>query len=135
MCRRLAAYIINKYGHGSSQPKSYAIALKGNDLKLSILHFDVTEIHPDADSTIKTVNTRIYCSSRTEGAYFFDISYCFPHFTEKQVIIMSKEQHPNAHSCISSKMATRNTLNSILTKKTPSAPLGTTCPQGRSHKI
>ncbi|KAL0581588.1 hypothetical protein ABG067_008432, partial [Albugo candida] len=92
----------NNLSDTQPQPNSYVNVVKGK-IKQSLLHSDAEVKHPDENDPLVTFQSRIFRSSRTKGAYLFDISRCYPHFTEKQVMQICKMQHPNSHSCIALK--------------------------------
>lgn len=90
-----------------AKPMSYAHAVIGKRIKTtqqqqkSLIHDDIiSSQHPDEPTSLTTVKTRIYRNSRTEGAFLFNVSGCYPVYTEDQIKTIVKEQHPNCYSVI-----------------------------------
>ncbi|KAG0929864.1 hypothetical protein G6F30_011855 [Rhizopus arrhizus] len=78
--------------------KSYAQAVTAT--KMSLMHDHILPPHSDDSSTLNTLQTSIFRTSRTKGAYLFDISACKEKYTDQQSMLLLKEQHPNVHACV-----------------------------------
>lgn len=100
-----------------AKPMSYAHAVIGKRVKTtqqqqkSLIHDDIiSSQHTDEPTSLITVKTRIYRNSRTEGAFLFNVSGCYPVYTEDQIRRIVKEQHPNCYSVIPMKDGERQYL-------------------------
>ncbi|KAG0742480.1 hypothetical protein G6F57_010769 [Rhizopus arrhizus] len=81
-----------------SKHKTYAEAARLKNV--SLLHTDITP-HPEENQDIhRVLQTRIYRSSRSEGAYLFDITECKTQYTDRQCMVELKKQRPKVHACM-----------------------------------
>ena len=98
-----------------SKHKTYAEAARLKNV--SLLHNDITP-HPQEDQDItRVLQTRIYRSSRTDGAYLFDITECRKTYTDQQCMIELKKQHPKVHACIALSEGPVRYLETYVTKE------------------
>ncbi|CAO3680742.1 unnamed protein product [Rhizopus stolonifer] len=79
--------------------KSYAQAVTAAT-KASLIHEHIIPPHSDESSRLNTLQTSIFRTSRTKGAFLFDISPCKEKYTDQQSMMLLKEQHPNVHACV-----------------------------------
>ncbi|KAG1175709.1 hypothetical protein G6F36_011054 [Rhizopus arrhizus] len=64
------------------------------------MHQHIVPPHVDDSSKLNTLQTSIFRTSRTKGAFLFDISSCKEKYTDQQCMIILKEQHPSVHACV-----------------------------------
>jgi hypothetical protein len=100
--------------------KSYSQAVKA-DRQVSLIHEHIKKPHIDEPSQNKTLNSRIYKTSRSKGAYLFDISVCRDHYSDLQSMMLLKEQHPNVYACVPLNDGPRRYLEVYITKKDDSS--------------
>ncbi|KAI9358470.1 hypothetical protein BD770DRAFT_296186, partial [Pilaira anomala] len=67
---------------------------------VSLLHTDIIPTEQDDTNITRVLQTRIYRSSRSPGAFLFDITKCKPAYTDQQCMIELKKQHPKVHACL-----------------------------------
>jgi hypothetical protein len=100
--------------------KSYSQAVKA-DRQVSLIHEHIKKPHIDEPSQKKTLNSRIYKTSRSKGAYLFDISVCRDHYSDLQSMMLLKEQYPNVYACVPLNDGPRRYLEVYITKKDDSS--------------
>lgn len=85
----------------NSKPKrrTYAQALT-TGTKVSLLHSHIVEPDVEDDSRIKTLQSRIFRTSQTKGAFLLDITDVKKQYTDQQCMFVLKKQHPNVHACL-----------------------------------
>lgn len=81
-----------------SRHKTYAQAAKAKTV--SLLHAESSVPTPDETRYSRIIQTRIYRSARTAGAYLFNITACKNRYNDQQCMIELKNQHPNVHACV-----------------------------------
>ncbi|KAI9329359.1 hypothetical protein BD770DRAFT_56362 [Pilaira anomala] len=81
-----------------SNNKTYAEATRATNV--SLLHTDITPTQQENTDITRIHQTRIYRSSRSAGAFLFDIISCKPHYYDQKCMVELKKQHPNVHACI-----------------------------------
>jgi hypothetical protein len=69
--------------------KSYSQAFKAGR-QVSLMYEHIKEPHIDEPSQKKTLNSRIYKTSRSKGAYLFDISVCRDHYSGLKSMVLLK---------------------------------------------
>ncbi|EIE90399.1 hypothetical protein RO3G_15110 [Rhizopus delemar RA 99-880] len=67
---------------------------------MSLMHDHILPPHSDNSSTLNALQTSIFRTSRTKGAYLFDISTCKEKHIDQQSMLLLKEQHPNVYACV-----------------------------------
>jgi hypothetical protein len=82
------------------KPKTKSYAQAAATVQVSLMHQQIVEPHHDDDSTLRSLQTRIFRTSRTPGAHLFDISAFKGKYTDQQCMIALKQQHPNVHACV-----------------------------------
>lgn len=75
--------------------RSYAQATK-----VPLMHQHIVPPHFDDSSKLNILQTSFFRTSRTKGAFLFDISSCKEKYTDQQCMIILKEQHPSVHACV-----------------------------------
>ena len=84
----------------ASQPKlTYANSLKQTTTRQSLMHCETTTASIIDPTDTRIIESRIFRSSRTEGALIFDVTEGLTKYTEQELLVLLKEQHPNCHSC------------------------------------
>ncbi|KAG1050145.1 hypothetical protein G6F43_007564 [Rhizopus delemar] len=84
--------------------------------KMSLMHDHILHPHSDDSSTLNTLQISIFRTSRTKGAYLFDISACKEKYTDQQSMLLLKEQHPNVHACVPLNEGPRRYLEVYITQ-------------------
>ena len=79
--------------------KPYAQAVT-TATKVSLMHDHIMPPHNDESSRFNTLQTSIFRTSRTKGAFLFNISPCKGKYNDQQNMVLLKEQHPNVHACV-----------------------------------
>jgi hypothetical protein len=64
------------------------------------MHEHIKKPHSDDLSQTKTLQTKIFKTSRTKNALLIDISACRDKYTDLQSMMLLKNQHPNVHACV-----------------------------------
>jgi hypothetical protein len=64
------------------------------------MHEQIKKPHSDDLSQTKTLQTKIFKTSRTKNAPLIDISACKDKYTDLQSMMLLKNQHPNVHACV-----------------------------------
>lgn len=111
--------------------KSYAQAVTAAT-KVSLMHDHILPPHSDESSRLNTLQTSIFRTSRTKGAFLFDISPCKEKYTDQQSMLLLKEQHPNVHACVPLSDGPRRYLEVYITPQNDSndiAQKGLTFPE------
>lgn len=81
-----------------SKHKTYAP--EAGSTNISLLHSDITHTRQENDDDQRTIQTRIYRSARSVGAYLIDITSCKGIYTDQQSMKELKKQHPKVHACM-----------------------------------
>jgi hypothetical protein len=102
----------------SRKPKHKSYAHPANSLiSVSLMHVHITQPHSDEQSKLRTLQSRIFRTSRTKGAYLFDISACEDKYTDLQSMMLLKQQHLQVHACVSLNDGPCRYLEVYMTKK------------------
>lgn len=56
--------------------------------------------HSDESFRLNALRTSIFHTSRTKGAFLFDVYPCKEKSTDQQSMLLLKEQHPNVQACV-----------------------------------
>ncbi|KAI8050174.1 uncharacterized protein B0P05DRAFT_446848, partial [Gilbertella persicaria] len=67
---------------------------------VSLIHNDITSHPEENDDITRILQTRIYRSSRSDGAYLFNVTECKKQYTDQQCMVELKKQHPKVHACM-----------------------------------
>jgi hypothetical protein len=71
--------------------KSYAHAVKKSSISVSLMHEHITHPHSDEQSKLRTLQSRIFRTSRTKGVHLFDISACKDKYSDLQSLMILKQ--------------------------------------------
>lgn len=98
---------------------SYADAARQSTVRHSLLHDG--GIQPPSQTAnqgvCQVLQSRIYRSSSTQGAFLSDLTACTSQYTEQKVYVLLKEQHPNCHTCAPMKDEPRQYLEVYIEKE------------------
>jgi hypothetical protein len=86
-------------------------------MSVSLMHKYIAHPHSDEPSKSSTLLSRIFRTSRTKGAYLFDISACRDKYIDLQSMMFLKQQHPQVHAFVTLNDGPRRYLEFYVTKK------------------
>lgn len=101
----------------NQRPKRKTYAQAANPVhKVSLLHSHIVVPDIEDDNNIRTLQSRIFRSARTKGAFLLDISAVRSTHVEQQCMILLQQQHPNVHACLTLSDDTRRYLEIYIDK-------------------
>ena len=95
--------------------KTYAQAASPVN-KVSLLHSHIVIPNIEDDNPMRTLQSTIFRSARTKGAFLLDISAVRATHVDQQCMILLQQQHPNVHACLALSDDTRRYLEIYVDK-------------------
>jgi hypothetical protein len=80
------------------------------------MHENIKKPYSDHLSQTKTLQTKIFKTSRTKNPLLIDISACRHKYIDLQSMMLLKNQHPNVHVCVPLNDGSRRYLEVYISK-------------------